>query len=79
MLMCRDVVIAGSDYIDGNLGTKDKLSVGVHLVMCKNCRSFIKNLKASDQLLRAHAKYRIGYNYQKRLEGAIKQALKDES
>ncbi|MDY6815844.1 MAG: zf-HC2 domain-containing protein [Pseudomonadota bacterium] len=44
-----------SDYIDGELSGRQNLSVKMHLMMCKDCRTFIGNLRASSNLLSAHS------------------------
>ena len=55
MLMCRDLARIASDYIDGELGPMDKVSVKMHLLMCGHCRTFIGNLRASVELMKAHS------------------------
>ena len=51
MLKCSELARIASDYIDGELGTRRNLSVKTHLMMCKHCRTFIGNLRASNELL----------------------------
>lgn len=75
MLMCRDLARIGSDYIDGRLGVTDNLSVKMHLFMCRDCRSFIGNLRESVQLIKGHSDYRVGEDYAQRLDNAIEEAL----
>ncbi|WP_336367705.1 zf-HC2 domain-containing protein [Marinobacter sp. C2H3] len=55
MLMCKDVACIASDYLDGNLNGSKRLSVKLHLMMCRHCRRFIGNLQESNRLLRAHS------------------------
>lgn len=45
MLMCRDLAVIASDYIDGELPVFQKMSVKMHLLMCRDCRTFIGNLR----------------------------------
>ncbi|MGM0570507.1 zf-HC2 domain-containing protein [Marinobacter sp.] len=75
MLMCRDLARISSDYIDGKLSTADSLSVKMHMLMCKDCRSFIGNLRESVRLMKGHSDYRINEDYAQRLDQAVDQAL----
>lgn len=59
MLMCRELAGIASDYIDGELSTGRVMSVKMHLLMCRHCRSFIGNLRASAELLRGHSSVRV--------------------
>lgn len=76
MLMCRDLARIGSDYIDGKLGPADTLSVKMHLLMCRNCRTFIGNLRESVELMRGHSDHRMDEDYARRLDSAVGEALK---
>ncbi|SFR66379.1 Putative zinc-finger [Marinobacter daqiaonensis] len=78
MLMCRDLARISSDYIDGNLGTADNLSVKMHILMCKDCRSFIGNLRESVRLLKGHSGFRLDEEYANRLDSAVEKALKEQ-
>jgi predicted anti-sigma-YlaC factor YlaD len=54
MLMCRGLARLASDYIDDELTGSKKLSVKLHLMMCRPCRTFISNLRESSRLMSAH-------------------------
>jgi len=45
MLKCRDIAIQASDYIDGEMNLRQRLSVGVHLLLCGRCRTFIRHMR----------------------------------
>lgn len=75
MLMCRDLARIASDYIDDELGTMDKMSVKMHLMMCGRCRTFIGNLRASIDLLKGHSSYQMDETLAKRIDESIAQAL----
>lgn len=77
MLMCRDLARIGSDYIDGKLGPTDNISVKMHMLMCKDCRSFIGNLRESVRLMKGHSDYRVDEAYAQRLDHAVNEALKN--
>lgn len=75
MLMCRDLARIGSDYIDGKLRPAETISVRMHLMMCKDCRSFIGNLRESVRLIQSHSDYRMDEDYARRLDKAVDEAL----
>ena len=75
MLMCRDLARIASDYIDGELGPMERLSVKMHLMMCGHCRTFIGNLRASAELLRAHSSGKPDPELVRRIDEQIAQAL----
>ena len=52
MLSCKDLVAHSSDYIDGHLGVRKRMSVRMHVAMCMNCRRFIKQMRLSQAVLR---------------------------
>jgi len=55
MLMCKGLAEIASDYIDDELTGRQNLSVKMHLMMCRHCRTFIGNLRASTDLLKVHS------------------------
>ena len=53
MLSCHDLAHHhASDYIDGQLGWRDRLRVRLHLLICVHCRNFIHQLKLVRTVLR---------------------------
>lgn len=53
MLSCKQVATIASDYLDNNsLGnnTQLKWQIRLHLMMCANCRRFIRHLKITRQV-----------------------------
>ncbi|MDX1558980.1 MAG: zf-HC2 domain-containing protein [Marinobacter sp.] len=77
MLMCRDLAEIASDYIDGKLNGRQNLSVKMHLMMCKDCRTFIGNLRASSNLLSAHSSGRADEEFLRRIDERVAEALED--
>ncbi len=75
MLMCRDLAEIASDYIDNELGTRQNLSVKMHLMMCKHCRSFIGNLRTSTELLKGYSSGRADDELMRRIDHNISEAL----
>jgi anti-sigma factor RsiW len=53
MLRCRDVAELMSDYLDGTLGWRRRLSIRLHLMMCGMCRRYMRQMRATIALLRS--------------------------
>lgn len=76
MLMCKDLAGIASDYIDGELTGRQNLSVKMHLMMCKHCRTFIGNLRASTDLMKAHSSGKPNEEFMRRIDERVEEALK---
>ena len=48
MLSCKQVATVASDYLDNN--TPLKWQIRLHLLMCANCRRFVRHLKITQQV-----------------------------
>lgn len=48
MLSCKQVAAIASDYLDKS--TPLKWQIRLHLLMCANCRRFIRHLKITQQV-----------------------------
>ncbi|MCM0614017.1 zf-HC2 domain-containing protein [Marinobacter sediminum] len=79
MLMCRDLAEIASDYIDGELNVQKNLSVKMHLMMCRDCRSFIGNLRASTELMKAHSSGNPDEELMRRIDERVAEALKSRN
>lgn len=44
MLKCRDVALKGTDYLEKRLSCIQQYKLGMHLLMCKHCRLFFRQL-----------------------------------
>lgn len=44
MLKCKEVAEFASDFLDKNTGAKLSLKIRLHLLICANCRCFVKHL-----------------------------------
>lgn len=75
MLMCKDLAVIASDYIDGELPVLQNMSVKMHLMMCKDCRTFIGNLRASSHLLSAHSSGKADEEFLRRIDERVAEAL----
>ena len=45
ILTCQEVANLASDYLDKHADGKLSLKIRVHLMMCANCRRFVKHLR----------------------------------
>ncbi|MBC9251541.1 anti-sigma factor [Pseudomonas alcaligenes] len=52
MLSCKELVAHSSDFLDGQLGFRQRLAVRVHLASCRNCRRFIRQMRVTQAVLR---------------------------
>ncbi len=51
MASCREVTNRTSDLIDGELDLMSRLKVRLHLLACRNCRRFVRQMRATVGLL----------------------------
>lgn len=47
MLTCRDIATQASDYLERKLTLRQRLAVGLHLLLCGRCRDFLRHLRVS--------------------------------
>ena len=52
MLRCRDTTLLASDYVDGRLRWRKRLSLLAHLLMCPHCRRFMGQFKTVIRVIR---------------------------
>ena len=52
MLTCKEQVARSSDYLDGQLSFGEKLMVRHHLMFCRNCRRFIRQMRLMQATLK---------------------------
>ena len=51
MLKCKDVVDHSSDYLDHSMPFGKRLSVCLHIVMCRYCRRYLRYYQTVTTLL----------------------------
>lgn len=51
MLRCREVTEKASRYLDHELGWSDRMQMRIHLMMCRHCARYVRQLKAVVELL----------------------------
>lgn len=75
MLMCRDLAKQASDYVDGELGVSRRLSIRMHLLMCRHCRNFVTRLGQSAMLIQAHSHARTDPAFISQVNAEVERAL----
>lgn len=50
MLKCREIVDNADQLLDGDNSRRQRLAIKIHLLMCRHCRRYVRQLQA---LLRA--------------------------
>jgi hypothetical protein len=45
MLTCKEITEQSDGYLAGDLGFYQKLQVRIHLMMCRYCRRYIRQLR----------------------------------
>ncbi len=50
MLKCKDVAILASEYLDKETNAPVHWKIRMHLMMCANCRRFMRHLKITRTL-----------------------------
>lgn len=51
MLSCKHIVDLGTDYLDQELGFWKKTEMKMHLLICRHCRRYMKQLKQTIAML----------------------------
>lgn len=52
MLKCREITEMANQYLDDDLDLWRGLQVRMHLTVCKHCRRFIEQMRATVDLIR---------------------------
>ncbi|WP_237884138.1 anti-sigma factor family protein [Pseudomonas sp. PGPR40] len=52
MLTCKEQVARSSDYLDGQLSFRERLMVRHHLMFCRYCRRFIRQMRLMQATLK---------------------------
>lgn len=49
MITCKQVTDRASDYVDTPPGLMSRISLRIHLIMCKHCRRYLHQLRISSR------------------------------
>ncbi len=47
MLTCKEITELVTDYAEGNLSFMDRFRFRMHIGMCRNCRQYVRQVKAT--------------------------------
>ena len=53
MLSCRELNERATDYLEGQMGLRERAGFKLHLMMCKHCGSYVDQLSKTITLLRS--------------------------
>jgi len=51
MITCRELTELVTDYVEGQLGLADRLRFQLHLGTCRDCRAYVRQLRATARAL----------------------------
>lgn len=73
MLSCKELANIATDYLEGDTSLLIKLEIRMHLMICHNCRAYLRRLPQAIQLIEKNrAKKQIPSILKKRLENDFK-------
>jgi anti-sigma factor RsiW len=79
MLSCRELnETHASDYIDGRLSLRQRLSVVVHLAVCSVCRRFMTQLRLVRQIMREKPETTLPEAEVRALASKLKKAVTEQ-
>jgi anti-sigma factor RsiW len=47
MLTCKEITDLVTEYAEGNLSFMDRIRFQMHIGMCRNCRRYVRQVKAT--------------------------------
>jgi anti-sigma factor RsiW len=47
MITCRELTELITDYLEGRLGLGDRLRFQLHLGLCRHCRAYLRQMRAT--------------------------------
>ncbi len=47
MLSCKQITDLVTDYLEGRMGFADRMRFQMHVGMCKHCRAYLRQMKAT--------------------------------
>ena len=78
MLSCKQVATLASQYLDHDVSTPLKWRIRMHLMMCANCRRFIRHLQAT-QTVTKHVKMDESTTDSEKIWQELQQKIRQES
>jgi predicted anti-sigma-YlaC factor YlaD len=53
MLTCKELTELTTDYLEGRLPLSRRVPFSLHVMMCRNCRNYLRQMKITVRTLRA--------------------------
>ncbi len=69
---CEEVRAASSDFIDGDMGRRERARIAFHLERCPLCSAFIKTLRATVDLLRSTPVPELPVGFKQRIRDRLR-------
>lgn len=79
MLKCRDITLLASDYVDGRLRWRKRLSLLLHLITCPHCRRFIQQFRVLVQVIKGYEPEQPSPALISQCDAAVDRAIDAES
>ncbi len=76
MLTCKDMTTEAHHLIDGELGFFKTLSVKFHLLICKYCRRYVRQLRTSLGALKSERLMQVDEPSEAEIDQLIQQLMK---
>jgi predicted anti-sigma-YlaC factor YlaD len=51
MLACREITELVTDFVEGRLSWWDRVRFQLHVGMCRHCREYLRQMRATQQLI----------------------------
>lgn len=64
---CRKLIGLLGDYVDGHLGSDDKVAVDGHMHQCAPCMAFLRQYRFAPEALRTHLLKKVPQDLEDRL------------
>jgi len=78
MISCREASRLMSEKMDRGLGLAERLSLGLHLAMCRGCSMIAKQITGLRKLFRLYRRIALKKNLRDRLSPEQKEQIKQK-
>lgn len=51
MLTCQEITELVTEYLEGRMGTEDRLRFEKHVGLCRHCRAYLSQMRKTTQML----------------------------
>ena len=71
---CPEVRAASSDFLEGDMGRRERARIAFHLERCDLCRAFVNTLRATVDLLRSAPALEPPEGFEQRIRDSLRGA-----